>query len=396
MGENNYIFSFFTYFIFYLIDLILFLYNLYNSLIDEICISFFMLLWLQLLKNFISLFIENMEEKLENISKIKNEGDNQLQTKNNIQNKIAKAKYFSYGLILSGLFTFFISGGINSFLFIILFCLIINNNFFILKEKNLVIQYLFIIFCYSILPLRANFIDLTYTIIFFVNYRNVLYKEYIYINLILNAFFFINFNYFNLILFIFSMLSFIFHFKDKKIKIIEKQKKENEEKESEKNEEKKNEKKNEENEEKESEENEEKESEEKEKGKNEENEKENEEKKNEEKKNEEKEKRKNEKKKNEINFSVDGKIYILNFLILSTLFIQTKGYECQETLIIFSSLLFQMLILLIKKKFFMETIIYTLPIIFCISIDNYFIENKFYNQKGVWINILYYLYFLIF
>ena len=44
MGENNYIFSFFTYFIFYLIDLILFLYNLYNSLIDEICISFFMLL----------------------------------------------------------------------------------------------------------------------------------------------------------------------------------------------------------------------------------------------------------------------------------------------------------------------------------------------------------------
>ena len=99
MGENNYIFSFFTYFIFYLIDLILFLYNLYNSLIDEICISFFMLLWLQLLKNFISLFIENMEEKLENISKIKNEGDNQLQTKNNIQNKIAKAKYFSYGQI---------------------------------------------------------------------------------------------------------------------------------------------------------------------------------------------------------------------------------------------------------------------------------------------------------
>ena len=351
MGENNYIFSFFTYFIFYLIDLILFLYNLYNSLIDEICISFFMLLWLQLLKNFISLFIENMEEKLENISKIKNEGDNQLQTKNNIQNKIAKAKYFSYGLILSGLFTFFISGGINSFLFIILFCLIINNNFFILKEKNLVIQYLFIIFCYSILSLRANFIDLTYTIIFFVNYRNILYKEYIYINLILNAFFFINFNYFNLILFIFGMLSFIFHFKGKKIKIIEKQKKENEEKESEENEEKES---------------------------------------------EEKEKGKNEKKKNEINFSVDGKIYILNFLILSTLFIQTKGYECQETLIIFSSLLFQMLILLIKKKFFMETIIYTLPIIFCISIDNYFIENKFYNQKGVWINILYYLYFLIF
>ena len=106
-------------------------------------------------------------------------------------------------------------------------------------------------------------------------------------------------------------------------------------------------------------------------------------------------KRKNEEKykKNEINFSPDEKIYILNFLILSTMFIRTKGYECQETLIIFGSLLFQMLILLIQNNFFMKAIIYTLPIIICICIDYYFIENKFYNQKGVWINILYFLIF---
>ena len=346
MGENNYLFSFFTDFIFHLIVLILFIYNPYRLLLDEICISFFMLFWLQFL-NILILFFINMKEKdndqifndIDDKTEINNEYKNE---DNKLQNNITKVKCFSYGLILSALFTFFISGGINSFLFIILFCLIINNNFLILKEKNLLIEYIFIIFCYSILSLRANFIDLIYTIIFFVNYKNILYKKYMYINLILNIFFLINFNYFNFILLTIGILSFILHFNDKNIKTIEKNN-------NRKNEEKK-----------------------------------------EDKKNEEKSK------KYELNFSTDGKIYILNFLILSTLFIQTKGYECKEILIIFGSLLFQMLIILIKKKILMETMVYALPIIFFISIDYYFIENKFYNQKGIWINILYYFYYLIF
>ena len=44
--------------------------------------------------------------------------------------------------------------------------------------------------------------------------------------------------------------------------------------------------------------------------------------------------------------------FILNYLILSTLFIQSKGYEFTELLIIYISTLFQIISILIIKKSF--------------------------------------------
>ena len=119
---------------------------------------------------------------------------NQINKDKNNEINNSNIKYFSYGIFFSGLCTFFISGGINSFLFIILINLIINTCFFNFKEKNIQIQYFFIIFSYLILSLRANFIDLVYFINFCVEYWTILNKKYLYINLIINAFFLINFN----------------------------------------------------------------------------------------------------------------------------------------------------------------------------------------------------------
>ena len=88
--------------------------------------------------------------------------------------------------------------------------------------------------------------------------------------------------------------------------------------------------------------------------------------------------------------------FILNYLILSTLFIQSKGYEFTELLIIYISTLFQIIsILIIKREFFKKTIIFILFIAYCLCFEHFFIANKYYNQKGIWINILYYL-FIIF
>ena len=302
-----------------------FLYIFYNML-QEICISLFMIYLLE----FLNILINNINmKKQENEDMIEN---NNVEKKK-INEKYSNIKFFSYGMILSGLFTFFISGGINSFIFILLLNLIINTNFFILKEENTHVHYIFIIFCYIILSLRANFFNLVYFIIFCVEYTIILYKEYIFINLMLNAFFFINFNYFNLILLIFCIISFFSHFyfikKEKKIEIN--------------------------------------------KG----------------------EPRVGNKKKESENLENYQKIFILNFLILSTLFIQTKGYECLETLVIFTCIIFQTLVILIMKKILAFALLSSLPIIFFLFLEYFFITNKYYNQKGIWINILYY-YFLIF
>ena len=213
---------------------------IYLTKFKEICISLFMMGLLEFFNILIN--IKNMKENNENyeqeclesetkkdiiksniiniesdVKKINKKGKNDEINVINQINKDEKSetnnsniKYFSYGIFFSGLITFFISGGINSFLFIILINLIINNNFFNFKEKNIQIHYFFIVFCYLILSLRANFIDLVYLIIFCVEYWTILNKKYLYINLILNLFFFINLNYLNLLLFIFCMISFLF------------------------------------------------------------------------------------------------------------------------------------------------------------------------------------------
>ena len=86
----NYFNNFFDYCNFYI----------YNYLMYEICIPFFIIYFLQIFNFLILINIINMNEK--------NSNDKNIQ-------------FFSYGLITGGLFIFFISGGINSFLFIIIF-----------------------------------------------------------------------------------------------------------------------------------------------------------------------------------------------------------------------------------------------------------------------------------
>ena len=84
------------------------------------------------------------------------------------------------------------------------------------------------------------------------------------------------------------------------------------------------------------------------------------------------------------------KIFIFNFFILSTLFFQTKGYECLEILVIYVNILFQMLALMVIRKISLKPLLFILPIILSLLIEYFFVSNKLYNQKGIWINILYY------
>ena len=84
--------------------------------------------------------------------------------------------------------------------------------------------------------------------------------------------------------------------------------------------------------------------------------------------------------------------FILNYFVLSTLFIQSKGYEFTELWIVYISTLFQIIVILIQKvESFKNIIFFILSIAFCLSFEYFFIINKYYNQKGIWINILYYL-----
>ena len=329
--------------IIYIYIILTFIY-IYLTKFKEICISLFMMGLLEFFNILIN--IKNMKEYIKDNSesnnseynnnqiniesdakKINKKGENDENNTINQINKDEKSetnnsniKYFSYGIFFSGLITFFISGGINSFLFIILINLIINNNFFNFKEKNIQIHYFFIVFCYLILSLRANFIDLVYLIIFCVEYWTILNKKYLYINLILKFFFFINLNYLNLLLFIFCMISFFILLKDiiQEIKN-DKKKLENSNKNKDKNIE-------------------------------------NVDKKEENiiNKNIENDKKEDKKNSNEdykylIEYE-EGKIFVLNFFILSTLFFQTKGYECLEIFIIYVFVFFQMLYYWSREK----------------------------------------------
>jgi len=334
MVDKKCIYLFFVYLFFSLI-IVVFFYIFYN-MFQEICISLFIIYLLEFLNILIN--FKNMNEDSDSFDSNKDNSNN-IEKQNDIKQKDtnqknSNIKFFSYGVVLSGLLTFFISGGINSFIFIILLNLIINTNFYIFKEENIHIRYIFIIFCYIILSLRANFFNLVYLIIFCVEYKIILYHEYLFINLMLNAFFFINFNYFNLILLIFCIISFFSHFyftQENKNEISDKKNQieiNNNKKESE----------------------------------------------------------------NSENYE---KYFILNFLILSTLFLQTKGYECLETLALFVCILFQTLAILIKREMLLMAILVSLPIVFFLFLEYFFVINKYYNQKGIWINILYY-YFLIF
>ena len=330
MDDKKYI-----YFLIYLINIsfifVLFIYLYYFCFLYGICISFFIIYITQIFNIFI--YIKNMKENNDNTDNEKNNEDNinnddknsinvndekmvnkinENKDNENFDDMIKKMNFFSYGVISSALVTFFISGGINSFLFTIIFFLVLNNNLLILEEKNIYIYHAFINFCYFVLSLRANFFNLSYFLIFFLHLQTISYKNLSFFLLVLNIFFFIDFNYLNLILLILSSSSLLSSYMEKK------------------------------------------------------------------------------------EDKIKDMHFILNYLILSTLFIQSKGYEFTELLIIYISTLFQIIsILIIKREFFKKTIIFILSIAYCLCFEHFFIANKYYNQKGIWINILYYL-FIIF
>ena len=166
MVDKKCIYLFFVYLFFSLI-IFVFFYIFYN-MFQEICISLFIIYLLEFLNILIN--FKNMNEDSDSFDSNKHNSNN-IEKQNDIKQKDtnqknSNIKFFSYGVVLSGLLTFFISGGINSFIFIILLNLIINTNFYIFKEENIHIRYIFIIFCYIVLSLRANFFNLVYFIIF--------------------------------------------------------------------------------------------------------------------------------------------------------------------------------------------------------------------------------------
>lgn len=70
--------------------------------------------------------------------------DKSKKIKNNITN-------FSYGVFITGIFYFFISGGINSFILTIILFLVVNENIFVVSNFHYPIYHIFTLLSYSIL-----------------------------------------------------------------------------------------------------------------------------------------------------------------------------------------------------------------------------------------------------
>ena len=133
-------------------------------------------------------------------------------------NKTQKNKllFFSYGLFVSGIFSFFISGGINSFILTIILFLMVNENILIVEKFPEIIYYIFIVSSYLILTIRANFFNFFHLIFFCSNYYMYLFHEkikiksqYTFMIILVNIFLYINFDFFSLFLLSISILSFL-------------------------------------------------------------------------------------------------------------------------------------------------------------------------------------------
>ena len=89
------------------------------------------------------------------------------------------------------------------------------------------------------------------------------------------------------------------------------------------------------------------------------------------------------------------KISVLNVLPLFALLIQIKAYECLEISIICFFILIDILLHSKWTKYLKQLTAYIFFGIIIKYIDLYYFGNVVYNEKGIWINIYYYLFILI-
>ena len=89
------------------------------------------------------------------------------------------------------------------------------------------------------------------------------------------------------------------------------------------------------------------------------------------------------------------KISVLNILPLFALFFQIKAYECLEISIICFLILIDILLYSKWPKYLKQLIAYIFFGIIIKCIDLYYFGNVIYNEKGIWMNIYYYLFILI-
>ena len=89
------------------------------------------------------------------------------------------------------------------------------------------------------------------------------------------------------------------------------------------------------------------------------------------------------------------KISVLNLLSLFALLFQIKSYECLEISIICFFILIDILLYSKWPKYLKQLIAYIFCGIIIKCIDLYYFRNVNYNEKGIWINIYYYLFILI-
>ena len=89
------------------------------------------------------------------------------------------------------------------------------------------------------------------------------------------------------------------------------------------------------------------------------------------------------------------KISVLNILPLFALLFQIKAYECLEISIICFFILIDILLHSKWTKYLKQLTAYIFFGIIIKYIDLYYFGNVVYNEKGIWINIYYYLFILI-
>ena len=157
--------NFFYIFIFFLIKCCIAIYGFVFIFKNMI---YYSPLWI-LYSIYFSFIIMKFKNEIINFNPIKME-------KNNKYSKIDgeavindKIKSFSYGLIISSLFSFLFAGGINSFLLSILYFCSINNIFLSFEESSFIV-FIFIIFCYFMLLMISNFFNVLQFVMFCLHY----------------------------------------------------------------------------------------------------------------------------------------------------------------------------------------------------------------------------------
>ena len=214
----------------------------------------------------------------------------------------------------------------------------VNENILIVEKFPEIICYIFIVSSYLILTIRANFFNFFYLIVFCSNYYMYLFHEkikikspYTFMIILVNILLYINFDFFSLFLLIISILSFLSSY------FIKNRKEENINISN----------------------------------------------------------NENINLNNNRRVNKTEKISVLNILPLFALLFQIKAYECLEISIICFFILIDILLYSKWPRYLKQLIAYIFFGIIIKCIDLHYFGNVNYNEKGIWINIYYYLFILI-